>query len=86
MLMYINAYPNASWSQDEICESAFARKRGMPGGGSAMDVMVGPELDGWWKNRKWMRTGVPSGKLTKLVKITIFNGKTHYDYFYGDFQ
>ena len=27
---------------------------------------------------------VPSGKLTELWKITIFNGKTHY--FYGHFQ
>ena len=40
----------------------------------------------WWARSwmadgksEWMRTGVPSGKLTKLVKITIFNGKNHYD-------
>ena len=30
------------------------------------------------------RPKLPSGKLTQLWKITIFNGKTHY--FYGHFQ
>ena len=45
----------------------------------------------WWKqwqrefNPKHMGWGqLPSGKPTKICKITIFHGKTHY--FYGDFN
>jgi hypothetical protein len=43
----------------------------------AMKSPAHPLLDGgfWWA--VW-QTHLPSGKLTQLCKITIFNGKIHY--------
>ena len=41
----------------------------------------------WWFTRLRSRVEtpiIPSGKLTELWEITIFDGKTHY--FYGNFQ